>query len=306
MNNPAVNQALIELEESLSKIESARTQVNNVAEKSELLIKAFNKVYVAITAVDKNITIDEKAIKNHLDESFQFFRKELSAIVKESKKGATSLQTSLEEYDAKFESLLSSKMATTDGILTEFGSRLNSNFNEKNEQLKRAVSKSVESIRDITKNIAFDKDIITRQLNDNFEVFNSGLLKIVKETEKNLKNLETAIGTLEKNFSDSLKWTLESAEERIKDVLTEVEAHSKMTISFIDSEMKTIIETTKKTNEQMISFENNVRLLEKRIQEFDLPNEIKNIEQKINSNQKQTLIIGIIIILGLIAIAIFK
>ena len=118
--------------------------------------------------------------------------------------------------------------------------------------------------------------------------------------------LQTALAQYEKNVLESLKWTAESTEERLKEVLTAVKTHSEMTISFIDAEVKTFIGNTKKANDQMISFENNVKILESKIKEIDVRNELKSIEQKINSNQKQTLIIGIVIILGLIAIAIFK
>ena len=62
----------------------------------------------------------------------------------------------------------------------------------------------------------------------------------------------------------------------------------------------------KKVNEQMMSFENSIKVLEKKIQEIDVPNELKRIEKKIAINHKQTLVLGFLIILGLIAISIFK
>ena len=306
MNNPAIEQALIELEDSLSKIESARTQVNKVAEKSELLIKAFNKVYDAITAVDKNITIDEKAIKTHLDESFKFFRAGLSDIILESEKSVKGLQTSLVAHETKITKLLNNTIDNTDVRLNDFVSKLTSNFAQKDRQFTDATIKILASINSINTDISIDKEAIAKQLNDNFKHFQTGLERIVKESDKSLGYLQTALAQYEKNVLESLKWTAESTEERLKEVLTAVKTHSEMTISFIDAEVKTFIGNTQKANDQMISFENNVKILENKIKEIDVRNELKSIEQKINSNQKQTLIIGIVIIVGLIAIAIFK
>ncbi len=306
MNNPAIEQALIELEESLSKIESARTQVNTVAEKSERLIKAFNEVYVAITAVDKNIAIDEKAIKNHLDESFKFFRSGLSDIIVESEHSVKGLQASLATHEVAITKLLNNTIDNTDLRLNDFVSKLTSNFAKKDKQFTDATNKILDGINSININIGIDKEAIAKQLNDSFMQFRTGLERIVKESDKSLGHLQTSLAQCEKNAVESLKWTAESTEERLKDMLTEVKTHSEKTISFIDAEMKTFMGNTKKANEQMISFEAKVKLLEKGIEEIDLSNEFKIIEQKINSNQKQTLVLGIVIILGLIAIAIFK
>lgn len=81
MNNPAIKQTLIELEESLSKIESARNQVNNVSEKSEKLIRSFNDVLKSIESLSNGLGIDKSEFKNNLDKSFKNLDSELKKIV---------------------------------------------------------------------------------------------------------------------------------------------------------------------------------------------------------------------------------
>lgn len=258
------------------------------------------------TPVDKNLVIDEKAIKNQLNESFKFFNAELSEIVKESNQSVSALQASLSSYENKINKLLNTSIENTDARLNDFVSKLTSNFAQKDKQFTEATIKILASINSINTDIGIDKEAIAKQLSDNFNLFKNGLERIVKESDKSLGDLQTALAQYEKNVLESLKWTVESTEERLKEVLTEVKTHSEMTINFIDAEVKTFIGNTKKANDQMVSFENNVKILENKIKEIDVRNELKSIEQKINSNQKQTIIIGIIIILGLIAIAIFK
>ena len=306
MNNPAINQALIELEENLSNIESARKQINKIAEKSELLIKAFNKVLDTINSADTYIKIDEKAINNHLEESFKFFRARLSDIVLDSERSVKGLQTSLATHETKIIEILNNTIDNTDSNLSDFVSKLNSNFSKKDNQFTDATNKVLEGINSINTNLSIDEEAITKRLNDYFNQFQSGLDRVVKESDKSLGYLQTALTQYQKNVLESLKWTTESAEERLKEVLTAVKTHSELTISSVDTEMKPYLGNMKKVNEQMMSFENSIKVLEKKIQEIDVPNELKRIEKKIAINHKQTLVLGFLIILGLIAISILK
>lgn len=208
MNNPAVQQALIELEESLSKIESARTQVNNVAEKSELLIRSFTKALDAINSINKNIS--------------------------------------------------------------------------------------------------FDKELVNSQINDSLKVFQSGLSKIVKESESKVKDLENTLGAKDAKFEQSITKSFNNTDGKLNQLVSDIKSNSDGFNKRMESELNGLFETIKNANNQINSFVNTVASFEKKIQEIDFTLELKQIEDRINSNHKQTLIIGIIIILGLIAIAIFK
>ena len=295
MNNPAVQQALIELQESLSNIESARKQVNNVAEKSEQLIKSFNNVYDAITSVDKNLVIDEKAIKNQLNESFKFFNAGLSEIVKESNQSVSGLQASLSSYENKISKLLNTSIENTDARLNDFVSKLTSNITDKNKQLTTATAKVLDSISSINTTISIDKELVARQLNDNFKYFQSSLDKIVKESEKGIRELEKSHAIQESKFADSLNSTFNLTEKKIDQSVTAIEEKS-----------NSFMEALQRANEQVRNFEGSVKAFDGRIQEIDFANDLKRIERKIDNYQKQNLVIGLVIVLGLITLALLK
>ena len=65
MSNPVIQQTLVDLEQSLSKIESARTQVNNVSEKSEQIISQFNRILKSIESISDGVGIDKESIKQN-------------------------------------------------------------------------------------------------------------------------------------------------------------------------------------------------------------------------------------------------
>ena len=77
MNNPAIQHTLVELQDSLSKIESARVQVNTISEKSEQLISSFADVLRGIESISDGVGIDKDAIKEKIENSFQIFGAEL-------------------------------------------------------------------------------------------------------------------------------------------------------------------------------------------------------------------------------------
>lgn len=53
MNNSTVNQALLDLEEGLKEVDSAKNQVLAVTEQSELLVKAFNNILSTLNSLEK-------------------------------------------------------------------------------------------------------------------------------------------------------------------------------------------------------------------------------------------------------------
>lgn len=208
MNNPAIQQALIELEENLSKIESARTQVNTVAEKSEQLISSFTKSIDAINAINENISFDKEAINSHID--------------------------------------------------------------------------------------------------DSLDVFKSSLLKIVNKSKKDVEVLVSTIGSNESRFEQSLNNTIDDTVKKLNQLVLEMKSNTETLKKEMDNEINTLSETIKNANNQINSFVNAVSVLEKKIDAIDFKDELKQIELNINSKHKQILIVGIVLIVGLIAIAILK
>jgi phage shock protein A len=84
MNNPAIEQALFELDESLKQIKSANEIVSSVSEKSEYLIVTMTKVIASLNSISSNLSLDNEALQNQLAENNKALKKGITKIVKDS------------------------------------------------------------------------------------------------------------------------------------------------------------------------------------------------------------------------------
>jgi hypothetical protein len=128
MNNPAIKQTLIELEESLSKIESARNQVNNVSEKSNKLISSFSDVLKSTESLRNDLVIDKGEFKENLDKSFKNFNNELKKIIDQTTSSSIKINKNLETIESEFIGNLSkasSSLKQFEKILSETEERIN-------------------------------------------------------------------------------------------------------------------------------------------------------------------------------------
>lgn len=306
MNNPAINQALIELEENLSNIESARNQVNKVAEKSEQLIVAFSKVYDAMTSIDNNFVIDERAIKNQLEESFKFFKSGLSDIVKESDKSVKNLEFSLNSYENRIDKLLSDIVVVTEKKTSEFLLKVDKNFSIRDKQLNEASNKVIESINSVNYIGSINKDLLRSHLNEYLGQFAENLELITKESESRLNKQYSTFEESEKQLIGIIKHTTDATDIQLKEVISSIKEHKEQTQITLDFEIQKIIQSINHANERMTSFENTVNLLESELKEINVKNELSELEKKIDKNQKITLLFLIILIIGLLALAFIK
>src|SRR5690606_13231506 len=79
MNNSTTNQVLIELEENLKSLESARTQVNSVSQKSEHVINSFKKIAIQVEALHQQFEFEKKGLTSAINKSLKNFDKHLVA-----------------------------------------------------------------------------------------------------------------------------------------------------------------------------------------------------------------------------------
>ena len=177
MSNPVIQQTLVDLKESLSKIESARTQVNNVSEKSEQIISSFNRILKSIESISDGVGIDKESIKQNLNESFNNFQNELDSI---SQKSEDSIK------------------------------KVNEDFIFQKTKFKENLEKNIESIDEefnkLSSNIELNTNNVKNELAKLSSEFNYGLLEINSNLEKfkiNLIEAENRIQDL--NFKDEFK-----------------------------------------------------------------------------------------------------
>lgn len=78
MSNTLIQQSLIDIEQNLKKLESARSQVGNMADKSEQLISSVASVIESIEAIKNSFSNDENYLKNSVLERLEDFSKTLS------------------------------------------------------------------------------------------------------------------------------------------------------------------------------------------------------------------------------------
>ena len=78
MSNTLIQQSLIDIEQNLKKLESARSQVGNMADKSEQLISSVASVIESIEAIKNSFSNDENYLKNSVHERLEDFSKTLS------------------------------------------------------------------------------------------------------------------------------------------------------------------------------------------------------------------------------------
>ncbi|WP_020534913.1 hypothetical protein [Lewinella cohaerens] len=102
MLKETLNQSLIDLEQSLIDINSARTQVSNVADKSEALIRIFTTVLQNLKEIDERLALDSGDFKERLDESFSSLNDELLKVTSEVSSKSKELNSELDDVFGLF------------------------------------------------------------------------------------------------------------------------------------------------------------------------------------------------------------
>jgi ABC-type transporter Mla subunit MlaD len=156
MNNPAIEQALIELEESLKQIKSANENVNSVSLKSEQLIIHMNKVIASLNAISANVNIDKEAVNEQLSENNKVLQKGISKLLKDANDKSVEIQNQLQTNQIEFSKELI-KITKSAEI-----------------QLNGEIENYKKAIRETSNSIEKEITIITDQINN----FKSSSLKV--------------------------------------------------------------------------------------------------------------------------------
>jgi DNA repair exonuclease SbcCD ATPase subunit len=214
MDNKALNQSLIELEENLKSLQSARTQVNSLSDKSEKLLRIFsssitqlNKIQndfltekgVFLSRVGTNVKDLNETISNNkqqLIDSFEKLKNELTETVESTKEELLSFKENLIE---------------TEQALKNF------DFEKSNNQI-------IANIQTTQKKI----DLAIKTIQDNHQVIisreNSANEKIKKDfaaTKEQLDKLQEQNKTLQKSF-DSVEKSLNGFIKENKESLSAI------------------------------------------------------------------------------------
>ena len=77
MSNTLIQQSLIDIEQNLRKLESARNQVGSVAEKTERLISSISSVIANVESIRDAFEGEESYLKKSIQNSLDNFKKDL-------------------------------------------------------------------------------------------------------------------------------------------------------------------------------------------------------------------------------------
>jgi hypothetical protein len=168
MNNPAIEQALFELEESLKQIKSANDNVNNVSHKSEQLVLTMTKVITSLNAISSNVSIDKEAIQDQLTENNTALKTGIKKILKDANDSYAEIRNKISNNHDSFaqelltisKSIESNLNAEVENYKTAIGVTLNSinneidGFNKQISTLKESASKFDASLNELEVRIA--------------------------------------------------------------------------------------------------------------------------------------------------------
>jgi hypothetical protein len=135
MNNPAIEQAFMELEEGLKEIKSANENVNSVSQKSEQLIITMTKVIASLNAISSNVSLDKEVIQDKLTENNKALKTGITKILKDANDSYSEIQSKISENQNTFSNDLKS-------ILKDIKTK----FHGEVENYKTAVQVSLDSI----------------------------------------------------------------------------------------------------------------------------------------------------------------
>jgi hypothetical protein len=218
MKNSALQQTLVELEESLAQIESARNQVNSVTEKTEKLIQSFSMVLTSINSLNKGGVLDQAKLKKQFDDSIKTFQSNLALTVAGVEQHINQLQNRFLSQEADFKGELSKSLAITERSLNAVVSEFGINSNEAVEQLKTKLESFYDTINQLSERINKSEQILAgytekyqefdfkgemAALTNRVNVTQKRVAEIISAVSEQMTKVENRLKSLEKKIQDS-------------------------------------------------------------------------------------------------------
>jgi hypothetical protein len=270
MENSKLNQTLVELEENLKKIESARFQVNNVAEKSQLLISTFNALIKQLEVLPNHFDIDKEGMLGSINKNVIKFDKDVNE--KTSKYSelidnqSALLKLRADEVVDKLQ-VLQNEILNQIEILKEIG--YDDKLSEIIHGLTKISSDLMHFIQDSKKTFdSFDNkiSIVLKKQDDNQELIISTLNYLFNGLENKLYDIKSEISIFEQNLNKQL----ESLLFQIKEIGSEL-LMIKVSIFEVKADVNSINNLIVAENKQLSS---NLDALQKIIKRQSLWNKI--------------------------------
>lgn len=191
MNNPVIQQTLVELEDNLSKLESARTQVNNVVEKSEQVITSFKSILKSVESINEGIGIDKKSIEDKLNNSFKTFDIELNKLLIKTNESYKSVSDLNEVNKEKFSKSVEDNVDNLNESFKTINLELKNNSHETNLELNKLQKEFEDKLLKLNQHVSnLEETILTteqkiKDLNfkEEFDLLNNKIEKLNKTNQ---------------------------------------------------------------------------------------------------------------------------
>jgi hypothetical protein len=161
MNNPAIEQALKELEDSLSQIKSANENVNAVASKAEKMTQSMASVLTAINNLSKKLQNESETQKVVLEENSDLTIKGFDKILKNAQNKYSKFETEFVEQRDNFSTKLNEVSTSFEKQVNELLNSVIASTNNSQSTIIDKISQlehSVDSAQ--VKLLSFEKVII--------------------------------------------------------------------------------------------------------------------------------------------------
>jgi hypothetical protein len=187
MSNALIQQSLIDIEQNLRKLESARNQVGGVAEKTERLIESISSVISNIESIREAFEGEESYLKKGVQNSLDAFKKDLEKSSEVALKKASALSEKqdkiisetilkLEDFQSKLRDVQKSLLdfdleKSLDGIRGEISKLI--------EEVNSNQKKNSDILDEIKSEIKANQEIVAKNAKQNLLVLAVGFVLVI-------------------------------------------------------------------------------------------------------------------------------
>jgi len=257
MESSKINQALIELEENLRNVESARNQVNDVSQKSELLIVSFDKLLKLLETLPKEFDLNEEGMLGTINKSMIVFEENVN---KESiefaliiKKNSDLIKLAANDVQKQIQLLINTLLTQIENLRkVEYGKKL-----ELVIQNLSQISKNLDMFIQFTRN-AFDN--LGKQISNSDEKNDNYQLKIIDELKNIIQELRNNLNVIKfeiKELAQNLIFEFEKISNKISEISSDLN-EIKVSNEELNIQVKLLKTETTQLSENVIKISNKI------------------------------------------------
>ncbi len=262
MNNPLLNQALIEMEQNLKNLESSRKQVDTVSEKTEDIIFNVQNLLSSVEKLKISYGTEEQSIKKVLQNGTENLKLSFDHSAK-----------LLDDTSKNFNDTQIANLHNIQTAILEFERVLNAillqiqelDLDKNLKLIEDTLKFQYDSIETIISNLS---NIIEEFVNSNSVFFENiqqkadNHLKIVSDIKREVESHQIKHSEKMSDLTDLIKKDRSKVNDLIGDIKNEIDAFSKSSLTEIKEISKSIQKTENELKIKLSSIEDNISQLQ--------------------------------------------